>query len=274
MLQRYAAIAALILPFAASAQTNNYPIGSTVADFTVTDTEGESYNLYDLTSSGKFVMLDFFFYDCPPCQANAPSFSEFYQTYGCNDGDIVVLEVNNGTDTDLLTEQFAGDFGGSFAHPPAVGPADGGDLTGVFGVTAFPTFCLIGTDNKIKDDDIWPLSNGMASLVASFPAGSGIQTMACVVGIREVGATISTSVFPTPSNGSITLSMDLERSGSGNVAVLDAMGQQVYTAALGTLSSGASKRTMDLTGLADGPYFLRVRVGAAAPVTQRIVIAH
>lgn len=37
----------------ASAQTNNYPNGSTVANFTVTDIEGVSHTLYDYTSQGK-----------------------------------------------------------------------------------------------------------------------------------------------------------------------------------------------------------------------------
>ena len=44
------------------AQVQNYNVGDVVDDFTVTDTDGNTWNLYDLTSQGKYVYLDFFFF--------------------------------------------------------------------------------------------------------------------------------------------------------------------------------------------------------------------
>ena len=57
-----------VLPHSLCAQSYNYPNGSTVADFTVTDIEGDVHNLYDLTAQGKYVLLDFFTLWCAPCQ--------------------------------------------------------------------------------------------------------------------------------------------------------------------------------------------------------------
>lgn len=82
-----------------NAQANNYPNGSLVADFTVTDTHGNTHNLYTYTAQGKHVILDFFFDTCGPCQATSQYFSQLYQTYGCNGGDIICIAMNNGTDT-------------------------------------------------------------------------------------------------------------------------------------------------------------------------------
>ncbi len=274
MLHRYASIPVLLLPLCSFSQTQNYPIGSTVPNFSVTDTEGGTHDLYAYTAAGKHVMLDFFFYNCAPCQANAPAFSELYQTYGCNDGDLICISINDGSDSEALAEQFGVDFGGDFAHPPTIGPTDGAELTSTFGVSAFPTFCLIGTDNKIKDDDIWPLSNGMASLVASFPPGSQIQPSACVVGMSESAVSGSLAAFPSPTSGPIAISMDLQRSTTGTISIHDALGQVVFTADLGTLPRGASNRTMDLGSLADGQYVLSIHTGDAAPTTKRILIAH
>lgn len=274
MILRYATIASFLLPFLAASQTQNYPIGSLVSNFTVTDTDGENYDLYELTAAGKVVVLDFFFYNCVPCQDNAPSFSQLYDTYGCNGGDLICISVNNGTDTDELAEQFGEDFGGAFSHPPTVGPIDGLEMTSIFGVDAFPTFCIIGTDNRMEDDDIWPLSNGMATLVAAFPIGSQIQPMACTVGMGEQDRVVNASVFPTPSNGMISLVLDLKQAGPLTATVVDALGKQVVTFPLGTLNTGTTKRDLDLTTLADGHYLLRLQLGANAAIQQRIVITH
>ncbi|MBK7103586.1 MAG: hypothetical protein IPH63_17650 [Flavobacteriales bacterium] len=45
----------------------------------------------------------------------------------------------------------------------------GGALTSTFGVVLFQPPAIIGTDNKIQDDDIWPIDNNMASFVARLP---------------------------------------------------------------------------------------------------------
>ncbi len=46
----------------------NYNYSDVVDDFTVVDVYGNIWNLYDITSQGKYVYLDFFFPDCIPCQ--------------------------------------------------------------------------------------------------------------------------------------------------------------------------------------------------------------
>jgi len=255
------------------AQTSNYPIGSTVDDFTVVDTQGETHHLYAYTAAGKHVMLDFFFYNCGPCQINAPYYNQLFETYGCNGGDLICISVNNGSDTDALAEQFGVDFGGDFAHPPTVGQVQGGALTDVFGVSYSPTFCLIGTDNKIKDDDVWPLSNGMASLVASFPAGSGIQPMACATSIGEYALSAVTEVYPNPTSGTVTLNMTLDRTAPVRLEVLDLLGKTVLRSDLGTLMTGNTTRNIDLGALANGQYLLRAFTGDKLTSATRIALA-
>jgi thiol-disulfide isomerase/thioredoxin len=66
------------------AQTTNYNVGDIVDDFTVTDIYGVEHNLYEYTDAGKHIYLDFFFDTCGPCQTWQPTFSEFYDKYGCN----------------------------------------------------------------------------------------------------------------------------------------------------------------------------------------------
>ena len=267
------AMALLAMPFLTSAQTNNYANGATVANFTVTDVEGVTHTLYNYTSSGKYVVLDFFFDTCGPCQATAPYFNEVHETYGCNDGDLICLTVNNGTDSDAEVIAYENTYGGSFNHSPAVSSTGGGGaVTSTFGVSAFPTYCLIGPNNTMIVNDIWPISN-MSTFVAAFPAGSNITPTACAVGIDENDVVSFTGVYPVPSQGIITLNVSSRSSSNVTVEVVDVLGQLVATHSFNG-RNGSSTQTLDLSNLSDGQYFLKLNAGNQTADTQRIVIAH
>lgn len=269
-------IAFLALPFFASAQTNNYANGATVADFTVTDIDGQTHNLNAYTAAGKYVMLDFFFYNCGPCQQNAPSYSQFFQTYGCNGGDVVCISVNNGSDSDALAASFHEAFAPGYSHAPTIGSGGGQGtsgqaLTSTFGVSAFPTFALISPAKIMVNRDIYPIAS-MQTFVNAFPAGS-IIPQSCAVGIDENDVASFTEVFPVPSQGIITLNISSRTSSNVTVEVVDVLGQLVATHSFNG-RNGSSTQTLDLTKLSDGQYFLKLKAGSQTADTQRIVIAH
>mgnify|MGYP000959951621 CR=1 FL=1 len=256
---------------AAMAQASNYPNGSTVADFTVTDTHGQVHNLNTYAAAGKYVLLDFFFYNCGPCQAHAPYYSELYQTYGCNGGDLICIEINDGQDTDVLTEAFSEDFAPGFAHPPAVGTGGGAGLTTTFGVGAFPTFCLISPAKVMINQDIWPVSS-MSTFVDAFPSGSDITVRACAVGIEEVAQAHFTSVRPTITDRLVTVDVAGPRSQVMDLRVFDMLGQNVLNR---TVNAGAGANcTLDFGALASGDYILKLVANGTISDTQRIAVAH
>lgn len=265
-------LCSIALPAALMAQANNYPNGSTVANFTVTDTEGNVHSLYDITATGKHVVLDFFFDTCPPCQQTQPYFNELHETYGCNAADLFCMSINNGTDNNAQVIAYENTYGGNFAHSPAVSSeGGGGTVNSAFGVNAFPTYCLIGPDNKMIVNDIWPISN-MQTYVNAFPSGSGIQPAACAVSIDENSVATFTDVYPVPSAGIITLNVDSRTSALTTVQVFDVVGKQVMNLPL-TSSNGSSTHVLDLSGLTDGQYILRLNAGQQSTDQKRIVIA-
>ena len=104
----------LALGVNAFSQVQNYNIGDVVDDFTVTDTDGNEHNLYSITAEGKYVFLDFFFDTCVPCQTTTPIFNELHDKYGCNEGEVYCISINNGTDGDAEVIAFEEPYGGPF----------------------------------------------------------------------------------------------------------------------------------------------------------------
>lgn len=263
----------LVAPMA-SAQILNYNVGETVADFTVTDTEGNVHNLYTYTAQGKHVVLDFFFDTCPPCQQTQPYYNQLHEAYGCNGHDLVTISVNNGTDTNAEVDAFEATYGGPWNHAPAIGIEGGcAAVDDDFGIAAYPTYCLIGPDNKLKSGDIWPISS-MTSFVNAFPAGSNIEEAACIVGIAENRATTVQSIFPTPTTGAITVEFTLATAGDLAIEVIDALGRATFSERLGQRPTGTFVHTMDLAQLSNGNYTLRFAMDGVATGTARLSVMH
>ena len=253
--------------FLLNAQANNYPNGSLVADFTVTDTHGNTHNLYTYTAQGKHVILDFFFDTCGPCQATSHYFSQLYQTYGCNAGDIVCIAMNNGTDTNAEVDAYETTYGGSWAHPPAIGIKGGcAAVDNAFGVNAYPTYCLIGPDNLMKNQDIWPIAD-MSTFVSAFPTGSGIDAMACLVSVSETAAP-AFSLAPSLTDGNVEVRFANPNGGTA-VIVTDLLGNTVQSVPV----NGAGRVSIDLSAFADGAYLISLVEGGQASAPQRVVLA-
>ncbi|MEZ4791242.1 MAG: redoxin family protein [Flavobacteriales bacterium] len=269
-----ATLSTLLCLGSASAQVQNYSVNEIVDDFTVTDTHGNVHNLYSITASGKHVVLDFFFDTCPPCQQTQPFFNEMHETYGCNDHDLFVISINNGTDNNAAVDAFETTYGGSFRHSPAVG-IEGGctAVDDAFGITAYPTYCLIGPDNRLKNGDIWPISN-MQSYVNAFPAGSTIQTAQCAaVGVNEHVTASLKGLFPVPANTTVNMEISLTSSGNLTLEVMDALGRAVAVENLGLRPAGTFFHLLNVADLVDGNYAVRLSHNGEPAGVHKLMVA-
>lgn len=124
-------------------------VGNPASDFTVTDTEGETHQLYDYVEAGKVVVLDFYYTTCGPCQFYSPQVNLAYQKYGCNTANVVFISIDyNDSDAEVV----AYDSEYSIEFPSVSGLEGGGnDVVSQYGILGFPTFYVIDSTKTIID---------------------------------------------------------------------------------------------------------------------------
>ncbi len=213
----------LVISGLSQAQVSNYAVGDVVDNFTVTDTHGVEHTLYDITASGKYVFLDFFFRNCGPCQQTSRYFYELYETYGENQGYLYMLSLSPIDNNATITE-FENLYNGGFTPPPGAG-TEGNAPAAInnFGIPAYPTYCIIGPDNKLIIGDIWPIQN-MSTFEDAFP-----EELITLLGVNDVTANGSSfNVYPTISDGNLNVSLSKET--KSDIAVYDMSGKNVYSA--------------------------------------------
>ena len=241
------------------AQVLNYQTGSTVPDFTVTDLSGQTHSLYNYTAQGKYVVLDFFAYWCTTCAANAPIIDNFYRTYGCNGGDVVVIGIElEGSNAQALTfEANAGLPENSF--PVASGIEGGGAAVhSSWGVSAFPTIVAISPGNAMLNNDIWPLSEGTAIYAAI--QDSTVTAMECTATVVDERPQPENTLRCLCSDRHIVLQgqVDIDL-GAAQLLLHDMTGKMIASISLGQLPQGKYFRSMEIEPIAPGVYVAAIQ---------------
>lgn len=244
-----------------NAQVNAYNVGDIVDDFTVTDTHGVEHHLYDITASGKYVFLDFFFRNCGPCQQTSRYFYQLYETYGENQEYTYMLSLSPIDNNATITE-FENLYNGGFPPPPGAGTEGGAPaVVNNFGISAFPTYCIIGPDNRLLVGDIWPVS-GMGSFEAHFP--QELWDLINGLGTSDVNDLSLFTIYPTVSDGNFNL--DFAKSSNADVSIFNMNGQQVYQNAF------KSQKNVQLNlKLSPGVYVVKVQAEGKT-ISKKIII--
>ena len=107
----------------------------------------------------------------------------------------------------------------------------------------------------------------------SFTDVSKVYNGVQYVGIDEIVAANSLTLFPNPVAGTATIAFELNENAKASVEVLALTGQAVYTQNFGSLASGAHTKSLDLSSLSNGVYMVRITFNDQV-VNTKITVAH
>lgn len=239
-------------------------------DFTLVDTEGNQWNLFDELSKGKTVVLDFFFADCKPCQKWTPLLDSLYQGYGGDTGNVLVLGISD-RDNNATLNSFKQTYNASY---PSGGTEGGGaDITDLyttyFSFLGWPTYAIVCHDTSINWD-IPPISDGLPEIVSVIDSCRNL-----LVGIYYPNKLIENiniiNIYPIPSNHQINIELNMKVRDQVKIEVFTLFGQFIKTLLDKELSNNI---TLDLSldGLRSGIYLLRISDNNSVIYNNKIVL--
>ncbi|MBC7862245.1 MAG: T9SS type A sorting domain-containing protein [Bacteroidia bacterium] len=250
-------VCALSFQFA-SAQTTL----TTAVNITGTDIDGNPYDLFTSLNAGKYVVVDFLFTTCGPCQNCAPKLWQAFTNYGCNGpgSQIEFISINR-DDNNAVMHSWEASYMNATGPYPIGFSGTQGSATGrsqtfhtTYGITAFPTMILIAPNKTILEQDMWPI-NTAADFTTYFQA-HGLNPTPCAVGVTETEkAENSFSVSPVPAANRVTFKSSVYQ--LNEIKIVDLMGKTVYSS---KPESDVSSVDVDITTLEAGVYFAEVNM--------------
>ncbi len=247
----YSLLVGLTVCLAAQAQTP--------PDFTATDTDGNTLNLYSTLASGKSIMLDFFFTTCPPCIANVPNIEHIYQQFGAGSGDFDIWAIND-RNTDAQLVAYNAQYG---VTNPSVSGTEGGGLavvnsySGTYNFTGFPTYAVICSDQSVTWD-IWPISTNAPEIKAALENNCGL--VESPAGINDVEKVAITAVYPNPSVEYATVAYKLDDRSLITIEVFNILGDLIKTVSPGYINAGQKETLLNVRDLTPGNYFIKLSI--------------
>jgi hypothetical protein len=239
--------------------------GSTAPDFTFTDINGNTQNLYSYLNAGKYVAMEISATWCHPCW-------DYHETgvldslYNLHDmpGDQTwkVLFMEGDGNTTLADLQGTGTntqgnwVGGS--QYPIMNPSGVllNDFISNYNNNFFPTLYIICPDKKVYQDT---LNKGTKPSVSRWEYVAAI--MCGSAGVDEIKDINPVTIYPNPAKDYTVLYISLNGSTELNMVITNVLGQKVAAKNLGVLPAGNHSITYDVSNLTEGIYLFTLSDG-------------
>lgn len=250
------------------------PDGATAPDFTFTDIDGNTQNLYAYLNAGKYVAIDVSATWCNPCWN--------YHTSGVMDSLYVLHDIPG--DQTWKVFFIEGDGATTVGQLNGIGTTQGDWVTGTpfpimnptgtllndfkasYDVNSFPLLFLICPNKKIYHDFINASPRGTVSkwnYVASTCGPTGFDN------IKDANPL---TIYPNPATDHTVLYFSLNSATELKLTITNIIGQAVGTKNFGLLQAGDHSLRYDVSNLSAGIYFFTVSDGNNRFVRKKNVV--
>jgi hypothetical protein len=227
-------------------------------DWTKTDCDGNTWQLYPMLDSGKVCVMEFVMpTSCPGCHDAAVRLESIWGQFNVtNPGKVEMFAIayNNSYTCTQLTN-WKTTYNISMMHPVDQGQ----QMLSYYGSMGMPTIVVVGGAGHLvfyeKQGFVASDTTNIKNAIAQALATSGIPNV-------DAGSTFN--VFPNPATDMITV--ELSKGANGTINIYDVLGKQVVSVKAG------KDKTMDisLASMTPGVYYVQYST-AKETYTRRII---
>ncbi len=266
----------IVFAFFTTVSYAQLPDGSIVPDFTFTDINNNTQNLYTYLNEGKYVAIDVSTTWCIPCW-NYHQLHVMDSLYTLHDssGDRKwkVLFIEGDASTDLADLQgtgsnTVGDWiqGSNYSIIDPAGTGLSSFLSG-YNISYFPTLYLICPNKRVIQGT---LNTIQRPYVYNWEYAA--NTLCTTVGIEQINNKNAFTIYPDPAWQTLTLYFDLDNASSVNLQIINAYGQLMAKTNLGDLYHGDHAIKYDISRFAPGVYLFCLYTSGGYSVVKRVSI--
>lgn len=223
----------------------------TAPDFTATDCNGVSHNLYSTLNTGKVIVLDWVM----PCGACVgPSLTAYNIVQSYTSGNVLHYLIDDAGNTSCstlsgwATNNGIGNNRTTFSTSAIVENNYGG--------TGMPHIVVVGPNHTIYFNGF----NSGAGNATSIQ--NAINSALSSTGVFEPQISgINLTALADPKSHSLLVSFSLKESALVSLQMINELGEVIQSKELGNLTTGLYNNQLDLNGKAKGVYFLRLISG-------------
>lgn len=261
-----------------NSKSSSFSFINQVIPYTVTDIDGNDFDLYNQLSQGNMILLDFMASWCQPCLQSTPALSSFIENNGSGQGGIEAYAITVESDDNANVMNGLNWNGGYYEYPKIAYTSQNDNQFYHYAVNLglneggyIPFFVLICPDKES------PAKSTVVKYDVGYLPGmfNGYQPLVdqCLstLDIVELPSNdFEFKVYPNPASNVLNVEFDLMSENEVNISIINSVGQTVSTKELGKVA-GVQSEEINVSHLDAGIYVVKVSTKNGEK-TQRITV--